>query len=117
VPYRSLLQQLVASVRGAEGALLLDETGELVVEIGEPQEERRLIGAYQGIALSTAKRIVARYPVGGVGYITGRYRWGTLVLRPLKDGYYLVLALTPDAAVAVAVHQSGMTQDRLNQAL
>lgn len=117
MPYRSLLNELISSVGGAEGALLLDETGELVVETGEPHEGRRLIGAYQGIALATAQRIVARYPLGALGFITGRYRWGSLVLRPLRDGYYLVLALAPDASVGLAVHRSGLIRDRLNQAL
>ena len=55
MPYLSLLQGLVGSVDGALGALLMDATGEVVVEAGNGEERHRLIGAYQGIALFRLK--------------------------------------------------------------
>lgn len=106
MPYLRLLERLLASVPGALAALLLDSNGEVVVEAG-PRVERdrhRLIGAYQGLALSTARQATARYDVGGIRCLVFRYVSGTLVLRPLRDGYYLVMSLAPDASLGQGVH-------------
>lgn len=117
MPYQSLLETLVRSVDGAQGALLLDALGEVVVEAGDRDERHRLIGAYQGIALTRAERISGRHGVGAVRYILCRYAWGHVVLRPLKDGYYLVVSLGADGDVAEALHRSEDTQERMNAQL
>jgi predicted regulator of Ras-like GTPase activity (Roadblock/LC7/MglB family) len=106
VPYLRLLERLLASVPGALAALLLDSNGEVVVEAG-PRVERdrhRLIGAYQGLALSTARQATERYDVGRIRCLVFRYQTGTLVLRPLRDGYYLVMSLGPEAGLGRGMH-------------
>ena len=51
----------------------------------------RLIGAYQGIALATAKRTAARFASGAHrSHASAVTPAGRVILRPLKDGYYLV---------------------------
>ena len=117
MPYQSLLDGLVRSLDGAQGALLLDGLGEVVVEAGDRGERYRLIGAYQGIGLSRARRTTERYDIGQIRYILGRYAWGHVILRPLKDDYYLVISLAPDANVAKGLHRSAQTQERMNAAL
>jgi predicted regulator of Ras-like GTPase activity (Roadblock/LC7/MglB family) len=114
---QSLLDGLVSSVRGAEAALLLDSEGEVVIEAGARNPRHRLIGAYQGIALSTARRTGARYASGAIHYILCRYAWGHVLMRPLKDGYYLVVALSPDGNVGQGLHRSAQVQERLNAEL
>ena len=42
---------------------------------------------------------------------------GVVVLRPLKDGYYLVLSLPPDGRLAEGIHHSERAQERLNREL
>ena len=117
MPYQALLDDLVGSVAGARAALLLDGTGEVVIEAGERDYRQRLIGAYQGIVLSHARRAVQRCHTGEVVFVIARYEGGAIVLRPLKDDYYLVLCLEREANVALAVLSSAETERRVNAAL
>lgn len=116
MPYQRLLDGLV-SLPGAQGALLLDAEGERVVEAGARDHRHRLIGAYQGIALTKVRRTAERYRLGPVRHLVCRYDWGTVILRPLKDGYYLILSLAPEAAVGPAVFHTERAQEEMNQAL
>jgi predicted regulator of Ras-like GTPase activity (Roadblock/LC7/MglB family) len=117
MPYQRLLDVLVRSVDGAQGAILLDADGELVVESGERHERLRLIGAYQGIALARAREVGDRYGSGVVRHIVCRYTDGHVISRPLRAGYYLVLALALSANVGQALHRSAEAEERLNEAL
>jgi predicted regulator of Ras-like GTPase activity (Roadblock/LC7/MglB family) len=117
MPYQRLLDTLVGSVDGARSALLLDANGEVVVESGERHEKHRLIGAYQGIALARAREVKDRYSTGEIRHIICRYTDGQVVLRALREGYYLVLALTASANVGQALHRSAETEERMNAEL
>ena len=117
MPYQTLLEELVRSVPGADGALMLDTTGEVVVEAGARDDRHRLIAAYQGITLLIAQKTSTRYAAGEISQIVCRYTGGSLILRTLKDGYYLVMSLQPDAPLARAVHHSALIQARMNAAL
>ncbi len=112
--YQSVLGTLCGAVRGAPGASLLDGGGEIVVEAGAPDDRLRLIGAYQGIALAAAKRTAERYGAGPIESLVSRYAGGAIILRPLHDGYYFVLALGPGASVGLALHRSLEAQAALN---
>ena len=102
---------------GAEGALLLDSEGEIVVQAGAGDFRHRLIGAYQGITLAVARRIGARHGTGAVESLTCRYSRAALVLRPLKDGYYFVLAIAPGGGLAEAERRSASAGRRIDQEL
>ena len=102
---------------GAEGALLLDSEGEVVVQAGAGDYRHRLVGAYQGIALAIARRIGTRHDLGAVESLTCRYSRGALILRPLKDGYYFVLAIASGDVLAEAVRRSEGTRRRIDQEL
>jgi predicted regulator of Ras-like GTPase activity (Roadblock/LC7/MglB family) len=115
--YRPSLENLLAQVKGAQAALLLDSEGEVVVAAGDPQPRHRLIGAYEGISLATLNKIVERHKMGGLEYVARRHAGGSVILRPLKDGYYLIVSLGPEATLAEAVHRSASTRDLLNQDL
>lgn len=114
MPYLVILQRLLQAVAGSLSALLLDPQGEVVVEAGQRDEQSRLIGAYQGIALATAQRATDRYEVGTVRQMLCRYSGGSVILLPLKDGYYLVVFLSSAANLAAGVHHSARAQERLN---
>jgi predicted regulator of Ras-like GTPase activity (Roadblock/LC7/MglB family) len=117
VPYLAALERLLRAVRGAQAALLLDALGEVVVEAGARDDRHRLIGAYQGIGLAAAQRTMARYAGGGIRHILCRYTRGAVILRPLKDGYYLVVALGPEAGPAQGLWHSAHAQEELDAAL
>jgi predicted regulator of Ras-like GTPase activity (Roadblock/LC7/MglB family) len=117
LPYKGVLELLLGSVAGAQAALLLDEEGEVVVEAGARDERHRLIAAHHGIALAAVQRTSERYAAGEIRLVVCRYTWGSVILRPLKDGYYLVVSLGPEASVAKGLHHSGIAQGRLNDEL
>jgi predicted regulator of Ras-like GTPase activity (Roadblock/LC7/MglB family) len=103
-------------VPGARAALMLDSTGEVVLEAGARDERHRLVGAYQGIALSQLERSSSRHEGGAVQELWSRYAQGYVLMRPLKDGYYLVLVLGKEGSIALGRHflrpaQAKMTQE------
>jgi len=115
VPYRRILDSLLARVAGARTALLLDAQGEVVVGAGDLDERQRLIGAYQGIALGMASRTAGRFDAGEVRSLLWRHDGGSVVLSTLKDGYYLVVSLGPEALPAVAARYCEAARDRLDE--
>jgi predicted regulator of Ras-like GTPase activity (Roadblock/LC7/MglB family) len=117
VLFQSLLDTLVGSVSGAQGALLLDANGEVVVEAGDSHERHRLIGAYQGIALARARELGDRYSTGQIRHILCRYSGGHVILRPLKEGYFLLVSLSPAANVGQGLHRSAWVQEQMNAEL
>ncbi len=117
MPLQGLLQGLVRSVDGAQAAVMMDSSGEVVFQAGDGHERHRLIGAYQGIALLRLKSAAASCETGSLHHVHSRYSGGQLILRPLKDGYYLVLSLRPDANLGQAIHRSGEAQQRLDAEL
>jgi hypothetical protein len=117
MPYQRILDDLLRSV-GGHAALLLDAEGEVAIQTGTRDERHRLIGAYQGIGLATARKTLAKYGGSGpIRYMLCRYTAGVVILRPLKDGYYLVLSMPVDGRVAEGIHRSELTQEKLNQEL
>ncbi len=113
MPYQALLEGLVRSLPGARVALLLDAEGEVVVEAGARDYSARLIGAYQGIALATARRTAERYRNGEVECLLCRYSAASVILRSLRDGYYLVLALEPGAHAGLALQRAARWGERV----
>jgi predicted regulator of Ras-like GTPase activity (Roadblock/LC7/MglB family) len=106
LPYQRILEDLLASVPGAQAALLLDAEGEAVIATGDGDERHRLIAAYSGIALGAALRALPRLGVGGLQSLVWRHERGTVVVTPLKDGYFLVFSLGPAAVVASGIARS-----------
>ncbi len=117
MPYLAALERLLRAVAGAQAALLFDGVGEVVVEAGTRDDRHRLIGAHQGIGLAAAQRTLERYAAGGIRYILSCYTRGNVILRPLKDGYYLVVSLGPEAALAQGIWHSAQAQEELDAAL
>lgn len=117
MPYRRILEALLARVAGARTALLLDPQGEVVVGAGDLGERPRLIGAYQGIALGMATRTADRFGGGNVQSLVWRHDGGTVVLTTLKDGYYLVVSLGRESIPAVAVRHCEEARARLEAEL
>ena len=115
MPYKKILEALLARVAGARSALLLDAQGEVVVGAGALDERERLIGAYQGIALGMVSRAAERVGGGEVKTVVSRHALGSVVLATLKEGYYLVVSLGPAALPAVAARACEEARLKLNQ--
>jgi predicted regulator of Ras-like GTPase activity (Roadblock/LC7/MglB family) len=113
MPYKRILQDLVQAVPGAQAALLLDVQGEVVVEAGPRDERYRLIAAYQGITLSSLRRATERHGTGQILEVISKHAGGSVILRPLRDGYYLVFAVSPAADLARSLRRSALAKDAL----
>lgn len=113
MPFQRLLDDLVRSLPGARGAILLDAQGELVVETGGRDERRLLIGAYQGIGLASLERLTERHAMGAVRQVVCRYERGQVVICPLRDGYYFIVCLDPGPGLGQSVARAIAVQERL----
>jgi hypothetical protein len=89
----------------------------VVAEAGARDERHELIGVYQGIVLSAASRALRPHGAGEIDYVLSRYDAGTLIVRPLRDGYYVVVALLPDADVASGLRRSAAARARIDEAM
>lgn len=105
------------STEGAQAALFLDATGEVVMESGARDERHRLIGIYQGIVLSAVRRSFHMRAVGEIDYVFSRYDGGSVIVRPLRDGYYMVVALRPGTDPRAGLRGSASAQARMNEAM
>jgi len=114
VPYLAILEKLLRAMAGAHAALLLDANGEVVVQAGAKDVRHRLIGAYQGIAFAAARRAAERHEIGPIDQFCCRYATGTVALTALKDDYYLIVSLAPEASLAVCLWHSALAREELN---
>ena len=102
--FESILRKLLSNTPGSIGALLLDWEGESVeiVAVDIPDEELRLVGAYQAVFLDRLQRICSETDVG-VPFQFEILFEGTVFLNAvLRDGYYAVLVLRSDASRSLA---------------
>lgn len=89
----------------------------MVAEAGARGDRHRLIGIYQGILLSAARRALRPAAAGEIDYVLSRYEEGTVILRPLRDEYYVVLSLRPGSDVPSGLRRSAAAQARMNEAI
>jgi predicted regulator of Ras-like GTPase activity (Roadblock/LC7/MglB family) len=115
MPYRRILEDLLARVPGSRTALLLDAQGEVVVGAGELDERHRLIGAYQGIALGMVSRTASRFDTGAIRSLVWRHEQGAVVLSTLRDGYYLVLSLGAACLLPLATRRCEDAREKLDR--
>lgn len=88
--FKTILQNLVEST-GATGAILLASDGEVVEAYSGTQAELDLIGAHQGIILSSVKDATERSAPGTVRSVTISTEKARLVILTVKEGYYIVV--------------------------
>jgi len=107
VPFRQILIELLQSIHGSLGALLLDWEGESVEAVTErpldaDDHDLKVIGAYQGIFLTRLKKLCDDIDVGAPRRFKIELSGTTVMSCDLKDGYYLVLIAEPDTNEGVA---------------
>ena len=111
MPFTNLLMELVSSVEGATGALILEADGEAVQWYSPIGAERlRLRCAYLVNVLQACRSATTRLNLGETGHLVVSYDGAILVVQEVSLGYYLLIEMSPHANVALAVH-------RLQQAL
>lgn len=89
----------------------------MVAEAGPRDERHRLIAIYQGIVLSAARRALRTQVAGEIQYVLSRYEAGIVIVRPLRDEYYVVVSLRPGSDVRAGLRRSAAAQARMNEAM
>lgn len=110
----SLLEELVSSVDGATGAIVVALDGEAVQWFGSgPIERLRLRGAYAAVVMQTFRAAAARAGLGRLKHIVVEYKGATLVAHEIDNDCSVVLELDPTASAARAVYRMQTAAARL----
>ncbi|HJQ25982.1 MAG TPA: roadblock/LC7 domain-containing protein [Blastocatellia bacterium] len=118
--FQELLEQLVESVEGASGAILLESAGEAVQwHSREPhQAERlRLRGAYVAVVLQNSRAIAARTAMGEAVWLVMQYDGASFVAQVVEREYFVVIELSLWTNIAEAIYRLQPTVERLRHAL
>ena len=102
----SLLNDLVGSVPGATGAIVVAVDGE-AVQFGTStlSERLRLRGAYAAVVMQTFRAAAGRGGLGELKHLVVEYAGSTLVAHRIDKDCSLVLELKPTANVGHAVYR------------
>ena len=116
--FEQILRDLLETTSGAVGAIFLDREGEAVqfwtervFDIGA--DGLKAIGAYQGIYLAELKRLCDRIGAGRPERFTIHFAQIKVMSCDLKDGYYVVLIVDPDANEGTAWHRLRSCREKL----
>jgi predicted regulator of Ras-like GTPase activity (Roadblock/LC7/MglB family) len=118
VPFRSILLELLQSIHGSLGALLLDWEGESVEAVTErpfdaDDHDLKVIGAYQGIFLTRLKNLCDDIAIGTPHRFKIDFAGTTVMSSDLKDGYYVVLIVEPATNEGVAWRELERCREKL----
>ena len=101
--FKPVLEQLVSSVEGAEGAIFLEVDGEAVEWFARDNGDRlRLRAAYIAVVLQASKAVATHLNVGAARYLILAYDGAKFIIEELGSGYFLALELNPSVNVALA---------------
>jgi predicted regulator of Ras-like GTPase activity (Roadblock/LC7/MglB family) len=116
VPFRTILAELVDSVPGATGAILVDWEGEAVEQFSHIDEfEMKVIGAHKGIILTRLREIHAGLGCGDVESFTIAACSQSHLVFPVGPEYLLVMTLDRSALQGLAHHKAGRAVARLKK--
>lgn len=114
------LKQLVASVAGASGAVLIESAGEAVqwYAVDESQVERlRLRSAYVAVVLQNSRAIAARIEAGRAAYLVLQYDGVSFIAQVVERDYFVVVELCSSANIGQAIYRLQPIIDRLRREL
>lgn len=105
VPFRALLRELVLSVDGANGAIILDSEGEAVQFWARDNIDRlQLRAAYITVVRQTYRASTSSFELGDVDYMVIEYEGARLVVEELDSDCFIVLELDASANIGQAIH-------------
>jgi predicted regulator of Ras-like GTPase activity (Roadblock/LC7/MglB family) len=101
-----LLNNLVESIDGATGAIIVAVDGEAVQWGTSEQNERlRLRSAYVAVVMQTFRAAAARAGLGQLKRLVVGYKGATLIAQEIDDDCCVMLELKASASVSRAVYQ------------
>ena len=115
--YRDILRRLLHNIENATGAGLVAQDGEAVQLEGQIDDfTHRLHLAYQGILLQVLSDI-HKGPKANLRLVLSIHQDYTVAVKPLADGYFLVLTLKGRKNAQKALRYLEQAAGELNQEL
>lgn len=114
--FHLILNQMLATTRGALAALFLDwegETVELVCDRDLNDHDLRILGAYQGIFLGQLRGLCSNTGFGEPRRFKIEFAETSVLSFDVKDGYYLVLLVDASANEGIAWRKLERCRERL----
>ena len=106
MPFRALLKELVISVDGANGAIILDADGEAVQWWGRDMLERlQLRAAYVAVMIQTCRATTSSLELGDIFYMVIEYDGARFLVEELESDYFIILELDSSANIGQAIHR------------
>ena len=113
-----LLKQLVAQIKGANGAIVLETDGEAVQWHPVADADRlRLRGAYAALALNACRASAIRGEIGIIRSLILKYEHASLVVQEIDRDCFVVVELGPSANIAQALFHLEPVLDKLRDEL
>jgi predicted regulator of Ras-like GTPase activity (Roadblock/LC7/MglB family) len=117
VPLKLLLKELVESVNGATGALLLASDGEAVAWHAHDSGERlRLRGAYIAVAMQGSRALALQARLNP-GCLIVHYDGASFIARAVERDCFLIIELKAAANIGPAVYHIQPMAARIHREL
>jgi predicted regulator of Ras-like GTPase activity (Roadblock/LC7/MglB family) len=117
VSIESLLAELVSSVEGATGAIVLDADGEAVGFYSAEGECTRLRGAYVSLMLRDLRASKALNQLGSMRGMVIEYEGASLVAKQIDDDCIIVLELALFTNISEAMFRLASSAQLLRREL
>lgn len=102
----SLLNELVSSVDGATGAILVAVDGEAIQWGSSQQSDRlRLRSAYLAVVMQAFRGAASRAGLGRPEHLVVKYDGATLIAQEIGDDCSVVLELKANVSLGITLHQ------------
>lgn len=111
----SLLKELVSTVEGATGAIVLEADGEAVQWYSTSADERlRLRGAYVAVVLKSCRATAVRAKLSDLSCLILAYDGASFVAREIDRDCLVILELSPLANIGQALFLLKPAVERLH---
>ena len=112
----SLLNELVSSVDGATGAIIVAVDGEAIQWGASAQTDRlRLRSAYVAVVMQAFRGAAARAGLGRPKYLVVEYAGATIIAQEIGDDCSVVLELKSNVGVGRSIYQLQAVAAKLRQ--
>lgn len=103
MPFKDILKNMLTQLPGAEGAIIADWEGEAVDQVAYVDDfEIKILGAHKGIILTRLRDALQRLDGGEIEEVLIYFSRSTVLITPLNEDYFLVLAVKSKVLTAKA---------------
>ena len=105
--FKRLLAQLIASVPGAQGAIMADWEGEAVDQVGLMDDyDLQVLGAHKGVILQNLCKIASRLDNDRPSEIVITTTRAQTLILPVTSDYFLLLTLDRGGSLGQALFEA-----------